>query len=317
MEKKILFLNRDITMIKPTSGNVFPKSTDDWELQTNLKEIIERMLDDDFYVAITTNQPGISKGTTTKEIQEEICKKIISSFDEKHQQRFYYYIGDNPDNSKPNKIVLENITKDEKINLWDSIVVGDTKTDEIFAKNINMSFKIADKFFRQPQHLTVMVGFPTCGKTFHCKEYHPFNVRVCLDDIITSINEEYRIEWKNIYYDTEEKLITDALSSKLNIVIDRTNVDKKRRKRFIDLINKYKKQKEEHTNKPENIKIICKYFKIPFEKCVENYKICKKVCENKLWEVDEIFERMESEFEEPTIDEGFDEIITILPEDLI
>ena len=101
----------------------------------------------------------------------------------------------------------------------------------------------------------------------------------------------------------------DSLSNKLHIVIDRTSVDKKRRRRFIDIANKYKKQKEEQTNKPENIKIVCKYFNLPLDKCKEKYIDSQNIPENKLWEVDEMFDRMESEFEEPSLDEGFDQII--------
>ena len=100
-------------------------------------------------------------------------------------------------------------------------------------------------------------------------------------------------------------------------MIDRTNVNKKRRKRVIDIIEKYKKQRETHTHKQEEIKIICKYFKIPIEICKENYKNTKGIPEEKLWELEDIFDRLESEFEEPTLDEGFDEIIHILPRDLV
>ncbi len=315
MEKKFIFLNRDYTLIKSTSGSFFPKNADDWEFLTNVKKTIELMIDNDFQIGITTNQPGIARGTTTIEIQEEICKNIISSFDEKYHQRFHYFIADDPENLKPNKSVFENIIKDEKIDLFNSMVVGDTKADEIFAKNINLQFKPANKFFKNSQQITIMVGFPASGKTAHYREYNPFDVRVCLDDFITSINEDYKIEWKNIYYNIEEKIMTDALADKLDIIIDRTNVNKKRRKRFMDIINKYKTQKEEHTKKPEDIRIVCKHLKIPLETCKDNYTISKVIPENKLWEVEDIFDRMESEFEEPTLDEGFDEVITILPED--
>ena len=317
MEKKFVLFNRDITMIKSTSGDISPRKPDEWEFQINVKEIIERMLDNEFQVVITTNQPGISKGTTTKETQEQICENIINSFNEERRQNFRYYIGEDAEKSKPNKAILENILKDDKMDVLGSLVVGNTKTDEIFAKNINLPFKPSYKFFKQHQTVTVMVGFPTSGKTFHCKESHPFDVRVCLDDIIHTMSEEYKIEWKYIYYNIEEKLITEALSNKLNVVIDRTSVNKKRRKRFIGIIEKYKKHREEQTHKPEEIKIVCKYFKIPIEKCKEIYKNTQGIPEEKLWELEDIFDRLEMDFEEPAIDEGFDEIIHILPEDLV
>jgi len=316
-EKKFAFFNRDITLIKSSSGNIFSRNPDDCEFQNNVKEIIESMLDDGFHIVITTNQPGISKGTTTRETQETICRNIINSFDKEYRPSFRYFIGEETEKSKPNKEILENILENEKMDILNSVVIGDTKTDEKFAKNINLPFKPSHKFFKQSQSLTVMVGFPACGKTIHSREFHPFDVRVCLEDIIHSINEEYKIEWKYFYYNTEEKLITDALSNKLNIVIDRTNVNKKRRKRFIDITEKYIKQREAHIHRQEEIKIICKYFKIPIEICKENYKNTKEISEEKLWEVEDIFDRLESEFEEPTLDEGFDEIIHILPQDLV
>jgi HAD superfamily hydrolase (TIGR01662 family) len=317
-EKKFSFFNRDHTLIKSTSGTLFPQETERWEFHKNVKEIVSKMLENDFHIVITTNQPGIKKGTTTKKVQETICNNIINSFNENCRDKFRYFIGEDSESEKfkPNKAILKDILKDDEIDIINSIVIGDTKTDVIFAKNINLLFKPAYKFFKQDQILTVMTGFPACGKSHHIREFHPFDVRVCLGDIICSMNEEYKIEWKNIYYNIEEKLIIDSLSNKLNIVIDRTNIDKNRRKRFIDLVNKFKRQREEHTHKPENIKIICKYFRIPIETCKENYRNIKKISEDKLWQMEEIFDRMESEFEEPTLDEGFDEIIHILPQDL-
>ena len=142
-------------------------------------------------------------------------------------------------------------------------------------------------------------------------------MKVCIEDIIKSENEDYRIDCKRIYYDIEKKLITDALSNKLNVVIDRTNINAKRRKRFIDIAQQYKKEREQQTQKPMELKIICKYFKMDLETSKNIYRKINNIPEEKSWEVEEIFDRMEMDFEEPALDEGFDEIITVLPEDFI
>ncbi|MCK4965570.1 AAA family ATPase, partial [bacterium] len=283
MKKKIVFINRDNTMVKSKSGGLFPKDADDLVLLDNVKMIIERMLDDDFHFVITTNQGGIAKGTTTREIQEAICTGVINLFDEKHRERFSFFIGEDSQSPlyKPNREVLQEIAKDGEIDLLSSLVIGDTKSDEDFAKNNNLPFKLANKFFKQPECITVLVGFPSCGKTIYCREFHPFDMRVCIDDIIKSVNADYRIDWKRIYYDIEKKLIVDAISNKLNVVIDRTNIDAKRRKRFIDIAQQYKKEREQQTQKPMELKIICKYFKTELETSKNIYRKINNIPEEK------------------------------------
>lgn len=49
----------------------------------------------------------------------------------------------------------------------------------------------------------------------------------------------YDVDMKPLYQKTEEAAIETALSSGVDVIIDRTNLDKRRRARFIEICNKY------------------------------------------------------------------------------
>ena len=59
------------------------------------------------------------------------------------------------------------------------------------------------------------------------------------------------------------------------------------------------------------VKIINKHFNIPFEVCKERYLKAKRWTKIEKIEIEDFFERMRYEFDEPTLDEGFDQIVTL------
>ncbi|KAI8131010.1 hypothetical protein FF38_04306 [Lucilia cuprina] len=77
--KKIASYDIDGTIIKTKSGNVFPKTSDDWML--NYPEIpkkLKSLKDDGFKICFFTNQGGISKGKVDVNEFKEKIKQIIA-----------------------------------------------------------------------------------------------------------------------------------------------------------------------------------------------------------------------------------------------
>jgi len=317
MEQKVLFISRDMTLIRTKSGKISPQDTDDWELKNDVAEKLEEMLQQDFVIIITCNCPGISKGYATKELQEKVCQGIIERFPEDCHSRFHYYISESADSLwyKPDPEAVEELRKKYSVDIFNSIVVGNSKWDQQFARNINLSFIPDFKFFKCQQTVTVLVGFPNSGKSSHCSVFHHWDARVSIEDIIKSMNEEYRIEWKRIYYEIEEKMIQSTLLNGYNVVIDRVDLSREKRVRFFRIIDKTEKILSAHNPDSSKIKVQAKYFNIPLSVCKERWINSPERTESEKWEADDIFDRLESEFEMPTIEEGFDEIITLDQED--
>ena len=66
IEKRALFLDLDHTLIKPSSGNVFPETLDDWEFIPEVIEFAKRLKSYGYYLVIVTNQGGIESGYITE-----------------------------------------------------------------------------------------------------------------------------------------------------------------------------------------------------------------------------------------------------------
>jgi len=80
-----------------------------------------------------------------------------------------------------------------------------------------------------------MVGVPSSGKTTWIKENLPEAIRVCHDDLSKMIQSKYNPAIKNIYHFAEISIAEEALYQGLDVVIDRTCLDKATRWRFIGL----------------------------------------------------------------------------------
>ena len=56
--KKILFLNRVGTIIRPLSNDVLPEKEDDWEFLDNVEEVLLDYLNREFKLVIAANIPA-------------------------------------------------------------------------------------------------------------------------------------------------------------------------------------------------------------------------------------------------------------------
>ena len=96
--------------------------------------------------------------------------------------------------------------------------------------------------------LNMMIGNIGCGKSFlSSKLAKMLNAVVVNNDILVKMMaggeyNNYDKTKKEVYQTTEDTLIETALKNGFSVVIDRTNMDIKRRQRFIEIGKKYAKE---------------------------------------------------------------------------
>jgi|GEM_PF-2228093 len=149
------------------------------------------------------------------------------------------------------------------------------------------------------QIIIVMCGFPRSGKTTHTKTILNDYVRVSIDDLISMTTGKFNVKFGDFYGKIEKIMITELVSKGLNVVIDRTSLTKKSRKRTRNLI--LHAAKEAKLPKPA-IKLVV--IETPINICVKRNILTEKVPPG-------IFHKMIKSYEEPGLDEGWDEIIRI------
>lgn len=250
----------DHTLIKPKSGNKFPKNTEDWVLLDSVKKKLNELYDEGYKIVIFTNQASSSFDLT------EFDKKIrsISSLLEISLQLFgctdYGFC------RKPSIgmwwLLMNN--NDVVIDMNKSFYVGDaagrkedfSDSDFKFALNLGLKFytdvhsldknleyratkpihplvlaQCFDKYLDQEivekteeQEMIILVGPPASSKSSYAKKFNDYLI-VCQDDL-----------------KTKQKVINvtkKALKEGKSVIIDRKNEYLKDREEFINLANDF------------------------------------------------------------------------------
>jgi predicted kinase len=153
---------------------------------------------------------------------------------------------------------------------------------------------------RNNLELVLTVGNIGSGKSLLAAKFGKMNhVVVSMDSIQQMISGgiygAYDVAKKPVYQAVEESTIESALQCGLSVFVDRTNMNRKSRKRFINLAKKY------------TDKIICYDFGGGDASCLERRLKNPHGVPAKKW--NGVFEFMRNSWEKPTIEEGFSNII--------
>jgi len=151
------------------------------------------------------------------------------------------------------------------------------------------------KYAITPKTITIMCGLPRSGKSTWVCQHKTNDIIVSADDMrLLVYNKEYWSEGEPLMWSIREILLRMLMQQGANIIVDETNTMKERRRPIIKMAQKYGYQ------------IIC-----VFINSSASYK-CKEraIAEGKEY-LTPIIDRMNDQFEKPTKEEGFDEVIII------
>ncbi|MEQ8172632.1 MAG: ATP-binding protein [Candidatus Eremiobacterota bacterium] len=145
------------------------------------------------------------------------------------------------------------------------------------------------------QEIIILTGFPGSGKTTYCREKLPDYIRISLYDLIRMVGGNKKVAKK-----LELKCIERTLDMGFNVVIDRANITGRRRKKIIDFARK------------KNVHVKAVWFSVEEHIWQERNKRRKSAEKESSPRVSEQeIEAMKKEFEEPSLNEGFDELVIV------
>ncbi len=149
--------------------------------------------------------------------------------------------------------------------------------------------------------LKIFTGNVGCGKSFLASKFAKrFNdVIVNMDSIQQMVSGgeygRYDSTKKEVYHAAENAVVEQALSAGLSVVVDRTNMDRKRRKRFIEIGGKYGADIISYDWGKGSVDALARRIATP-----------RGISEHQWLEVQSF---METSYEKPSRDEGFSDIV--------
>lgn len=314
LNSKCACFDLDGTIIKTKSGSKFMIDKDDWKfVNKNVLNKLCELHDKKFNIVIFTNQAGI------KLFGIENWKSVIENIMMTLKFDIHVYVAMDYDlYRKPFPTMMNIFTKKENIMIHDdSFYCGDacgrtndfSDSDYKFALNCDLKFvtpeKLFDnsklieypkllyqidfskymknkvnKFLPKNNDILILVGNYASGKTHFVNKY-------LLDKNYVSITN-------NISYDDIIKIV----ENKKSIVIDDTNLKKRNRIKIIKMAKQIK------------YSCRCINFICPISIAIHNSRYRHFVSNGKIQMIsDTILGQYKDDFECPTIEEGFDEVI--------
>uniref|UniRef100_A0A8C9T1M6 Polynucleotide kinase 3'-phosphatase n=1 Tax=Scleropages formosus TaxID=113540 RepID=A0A8C9T1M6_SCLFO len=325
--EKIAGFDLDGCIITTKSGKVFPTSPDDWRiLYPEIQPKLASLLKKGFKVVFFTNQMGISRGKLRPEVFKSKVEDVLATL------------------KLPIQVIL---TFRTIVNFWqhslrsqgtEGVCFGDAAgrpvnwapgkkkkdfscSDRLFALNIGLQFHTPEEFFLgwkpapfvlptfnprtcdpnarlydppdasltcSQQEVVVAVGYPASGKsTFFHKHIVPKGY--------VYVNRDTLGSWQNCVSACER-----GLKEGRSVAVDNTNPDPESRKRYLDVSQKM------------GVPCRCFLFTTSLEQAKHNNRFREMMPANKHATVnDMIFHSYKNKFIEPSLSEGFSEILKI------
>jgi bifunctional polynucleotide phosphatase/kinase len=336
--EKIAAYDLDNTIIKTMSGNVFPKSIDDWQLNMpDVPKKLRRFYENGFKICIFTNQAGVENKRITV---DEIKKKIIMIQARLEVPMQFFISTGTTIYRKPRTKMWETLqnqfNEGVPIDMTLSFFVGDaagrpenkimkrkkdhSSADRLFALNLNLNFYTPEEHF---------LGIKK-SSSWSRPEYNPkvisSEAKVIESDAeIVSSEQELVImigfpasgkshfcseHFKTKGYvvinrDTLNSMqkcvaaLEEALGSKKSCVIDNTNPDPASRKKFIEIA------------KNAGIRVRCFLMTTSYHHSRHN-NIFRELTDPSHSKVNDIvYNTYKNKFVHPDMKEGFAEIVKV------
>ncbi len=286
--KKVAAFDYDHTLVTPKK-NTFSLNIDDWKwLRENVPNVLNNLYKKGFCIVIFTNQ-----SKTFKVEQIKLCLSTLNI-------PIKVYIGIDKNKQKPNNFLWNHFELNKTVDFDKSFYCGDalgrqhdwSDSDKNFANNIQLkiispedmfpfSSKKISKFIpAKKSELVLMIGCPASGKTTYVTNEIPDDYEKISGDLL-------KTKQKKI------KAVNNALEKGKKVVLDSTCRDKITRKIFHDIAYVF------------NVPVRAIYISTNFEECMYNNT-------NRESKVPKIaLYTYRKNFEMPTLEEGFTEIITI------
>lgn len=322
----------DGTLIKTKSGSRFPRDNDDWELLfSNVKSKLKEKYDENYKLVIFTNQGAMGdddfKRIDFQRKLENIIKRINLPIHVFIATGHSIY-------RKPVPGMWFVLTLEKNggmdVNLEKSFFVGDAAgrpknwapkkpkdhslADRLFAANVGIKFYTPEEFFLgaksvpynppkfEPKSISItdftvpltdqleviiMVGCPASGKSFFCEKF-------LVPKGYVRVNRDKLGSWQKCV-----KVMEEALSEQKKVVIDNTNPNRESRKRYIEAAKKF------------NVRCRCFIMKVDSAHAKHNNRYRELTNSSHIKISDIIINSYFKHFEDPTVDEGFTEIVEV------
>lgn len=135
--------------------------------------------------------------------------------------------------------------------------------------------------------LGIMCGMPLSGKSTYAKNLQRQGwVRVSLDDLRLALHgQTYKAEAEPLVWTNAELMVRSLLKSGHKVIVDTTNRDRERRKRWIRVAKEF------------GLTLEIFLVETDFETCIERNRALKRLAEN-------VLKQIYKEYQKPTSDEG-------------
>lgn len=334
--EKIAAYDMDNTLIKTVSGNVFPKSIDDWQLNINdIPKKLKKLFENGFKIVVFTNQAGIEN----KKMTADNVRKKIAMIQQRIEVPMQFFIATGSTiYRKPRtamwKLLEERFNDGIKIDISASFYCGDaagrpenkvlkkkrdhSSADRLFAMNLNLNFFTPEEHFQRANNsLWTRPDFNPKALSETTALLEPPGAQLKLPEQELIILVGYPGSGKSYFckhhlkgyeiinrdsLNSMQKCVTSieaCLQKGKSCVVDNTNPDQGSRRKFVDIA------------KNMGIKVRCFQMNTSYHHSRHNnlFRELTDTTHQKISEV--VFNSYKLKFAEPKLTEGFSEIVKV------